>query len=235
MGGALMSAAPTGGDRWDVSSARVLLEQLCYGHSIEVAAILRFADAHQLQRDDLVFLLVSILKVNEVLVFNLLEAAELIARLVDDARTESARIVNDAKAHNRANAAKLTSLAEGLIARIEVAAKDAAIPLNKAASRFESAVQQTNDLASGLAVLGRDFRSASEAVRKLSGSDDSTRIIAGMHDFIAMQARDYLKAHGMEVIREMRLQSRHRGRVSIVCSIVNVSAVLGLVIWTIWR
>ena len=39
-----MSAARTGGARWDESSARNLLEQLCYGHSIEVTAILRFAD-----------------------------------------------------------------------------------------------------------------------------------------------------------------------------------------------
>ncbi len=226
-----MSAARTGGARWDESSARNLLEQLCYGHSIEVTAILRFADEHQLQRDDLVFLLVSILKVNEGLVFNLLEAAELIAQLIASARTEAAGIVSDAGTR----AAELTSLTAGLVARIEEAAKNAAIPLGEAASRIESAVQQTDGLARGLAVLGRDFRSTSEAVRKLSGSDDSTRIIAGMHDFIGMQARDYLTAHGMEVIREMRLQSRYRSWVSSAGGTVNVIAVVSLVIWTIWR
>lgn len=121
-------------------SARELLELFHYGHYHEVEQILRFAREHRLEDDNLVFLLVAILKGNETLVQCILEAIVGTERVIDNSR-EAGK--------------ELRALEQQIIAQVEGAAARSAGRLNLAADRLTRTVAQVDELCEGILSAAR--------------------------------------------------------------------------------
>ena len=125
-----------------VASARQLLERFYHGHGPEVEQILRFAHDHKLNEDNLVFLLVSILKGNVELVRCILLAIDDVIRVIDNSEDAGK---------------KLRALTQALIAQIEAAANRSAGRLNLAADRLSTTVAQVDRLCNGIEIAAREL------------------------------------------------------------------------------
>lgn len=188
-----MSLPNDDGSDGEFVSARVLLERLYYGHSAEVEAILRFAHTHKLQDDDLVFLLVSVLKGNEELVRWILQAIAATDRVIDNARKSGV---------------ELRDLAQQLVAQIDEAANRSAGKLNLAADRLTSTVSQIDNLCAGIITASEDFRRVEGVIERAVGLQEGKNALDRLIDQIRRQARADLTIYHSEIMDELSRQVR---------------------------
>lgn len=199
-----------------VASARQLLERFYYGHGPEVEQILRFAHDHKLDEDNLVFLLVSILKGNEELVRYILQAIDSTDRVIDNSK-EAGR--------------KLRALEQSLVAQIEEAANRSAGRLNMAADRLTATVAQVDRLCNGIEVATRELVRCGGVFNRAAelGNGERTldRLISDIRKQALSDARFYYAEIGEEMYRkiERRLHMLH------VYGIIGSIGVIGM-LWT---
>ncbi|CAM3288197.1 hypothetical protein SPAN111604_14815 [Sphingomonas antarctica] len=174
-------------------SARALLERLYYGHSAEVEAILRFAHTNKLQDDDLVFLLVSVLKGNEELVRLILQAIAATDRVIDNARESGV---------------ELNGMAQQLVAQIQAAANRSTGKLNLAADRLANTVRQVEDLCAGIIVAGQDLRRVEGVIERAVELHEGKNALDRLIDQIRRQARADLTSYHSEIMEELSRQVR---------------------------
>jgi len=179
------------------ASARVLLERYCYGHTPDVEAILRFAHDHRLTEDNLVFLLVAILKVNEGIVGNLLTAITSADRVIDNAR-----IAGQA----------LRTLSQTEIGQIEAAGLRAAGHLNVAADRLMRSAAKAEQLCERILAAGGDLNAAHGAFEHAAELTGGRRALDSMIDMIRKQAQADLRGYHGEIIQGLQSDVRRELR-----------------------
>ncbi|TKD50608.1 hypothetical protein [Sphingomonas baiyangensis] len=181
----------------DAASARVLLERYCYGHTPEVEAILRFAHDHHLTEDNLVFLLVAILKVNEGIVGNLLTAI-----------TSADRVIDNAKHAGQA----LRTLSQTEIAQIEAAGIRAAGHLNVAADRLMRTAAKAEGLCAQMLAASGDLKAAHGAFEHAAELTHGRRALDSMIEMIRKQAQADLRGYHVEVVEGLKSEVRRELR-----------------------
>lgn len=169
-------------------SARELLEGFLYGHVAEIEAIIRFARQHGLDDDNLVFLLVSILKVNEVLVQRLLSAIDAAERVIDNSKQAGSQ---------------LRALAQTLTAQMAEVANSNAGHLNLAADRLTRSIVRAEDLCGHIVRASQDLQGARSAFEQAVGLSEGSKALDSLLDHIRTQARVDLREYHAEVITEL--------------------------------
>lgn len=127
-------------------SARELLEKYLYG-SGDVELILRFAEEHNLEKDNLVWLLTSILKVESNLVNDLLNAIR-----------HTTEILNATDAHRQTSKKDAAELADRLVAQIATAAAHGAGQLDLRIAKIERLMGDVNKLAADFETAHANFK-----------------------------------------------------------------------------
>ncbi|PKP92680.1 hypothetical protein DAH66_02525 [Sphingomonas koreensis] len=178
-------------------SARVLLERYCYGHTPDVEAILRFAHDHRLTEDNLVFLLVAILKVNEGIVGNLLTAI-----------TSADHVIDNAKHAGQA----LRTLSQTEIAQIEAAGIRAAGHLNVAADRLMRTAAEAEQLGERMLAASGDLIAARGAFEHATELIHGRRALDSMIETIRRQAQADLRGYHSEIIEGLQSDIRRELR-----------------------
>ncbi|MBA4763128.1 hypothetical protein [Sphingomonas sp.] len=198
-------------------SARVLLERYCYGHTPDVEAILRFAHEHQLTEDNLVFLLVAVLKVNEGIVGNLLSAITSADRVIDNARhAEQA----------------LRTLSQTEIAQIEAAGIRAAGHLNVAADRLMRTAAQAERLCERILAAGGDLSAAHGAFEHAVELTSGRRALDSLIETIRRQAQADLRGYHGEIIQGLQSDIRRELRGIHAYGLIGLGGwLVGLVAW----
>ncbi|WP_066663865.1 MULTISPECIES: hypothetical protein [unclassified Sphingomonas] len=179
----------------NAASARALLERYLYGHAPEVEAVLRFAHDHRLDEDNLVFLLVAILKVNETTVRLLLTSVADADRVIENAR----KMGKD-----------LHALSQKLIAQQEAAAIRAAGHLNVAADRFSGLMVRANDLGDRLLVASGELQAARGVFEHAAGISEGRFALNSLIERIRAQAQADLRVYHSELIEELDLSVRRK-------------------------
>lgn len=128
------------------TSARELLEKYLYG-SGDVELILRFAEEHNLEKDNLVWLLTGILKVGSNLVNDLLRATQYTGEVIAVAETQRRTSMQDAE-----------ELADRLAAQMSTAASQSAGQLDIRIAKFERLVRGVDQLAADFNNAHADFK-----------------------------------------------------------------------------
>ena len=169
-------------------SARALLEGFVYGHVAEIEAIIRFARQHGLDDDNLVFLLVSVLKVNEVLVQRLLSAIDAAERVIDNSKQAGSQ---------------LRALAQTLTAQMAEVANGNAGRLNVAADRLTRSILRAEELSGNVVAASQDLQRARGAFEQAVGLSDGSKAMDSLLDHIRTQARVDLREYHVEVIKEL--------------------------------
>lgn len=174
-----------------ISSARELLQRFHYGHSDHVEKILEFASSRRLMDDDLVFLLVSILKGNEELVRCILLAIDGAERVIDN---------------SRAAGQDLRALEQQLTAQMEAAANRSAGRLNVAADRLAKTAHRVDQLCSGLDAAARSLTQAEGAFARAAELSDGKHAFDRLVDQIRRQALADLRGYHSEVLENLEQQ-----------------------------
>jgi hypothetical protein len=179
------------------TSTRVLLERYCYGHTPDVEAILRFAHDHRLTEDNLVFLLVAILKVNEGIVGNLLTAITSADRVIDNARHAGQA---------------LRTLSQTETAQIEAAGIRAAGHLNVAADRLMRTAGKTEQLCEQILAASGDLKAAHGAFEYAAEFTSGRRALDSMIEMIRRQAQADLRGYHGEIVQGLQSDVRRELR-----------------------
>ncbi|WP_422058119.1 hypothetical protein [Sphingomonas sp.] len=192
-----MSASFSDTSGFDATSARALLERYCYGHTPDVEAILRFAHDHRLTEDNVVFLLVAILKVNERIIGNLLTAI-----------ASADRVIDNAKHAGQA----LRTLSQTEIAQIEAAGIRAAGHLNVAADRLMRTAAKAEQLCERILAAGGDLTAARGAFEHAAELRSGQRALDSMIEMIRRQAQADLRGYHGEIIEGLQSDIRRELR-----------------------
>lgn len=180
-----------------IASARELLQRFHYGHGDHVEKILEFASSRRLMDDDLVFLLVSILKGNEELVRCILLAIDGTERVIDN---------------SRAAGQDLRALEQQLTAQMEAAANRSAGWLNVAADRLARTANRVDALCGGIDAAARSLTQAEGAFARAAELGDGKRTIDALVESIRRQALADLRGYHAEIASGLEQQvSRKSG------------------------
>ncbi|OHD09298.1 hypothetical protein CD928_19075 [Sphingopyxis sp. GW247-27LB] len=136
------------------TSARELLEKYLYG-SGDVELILRFAEEHNLEKDNLVWLLTGILKVGSNLVNDLLRATQYTGEVIAVAETQRRTSMQDAE-----------ELAGRLVAQISTAASQSAGQLDMRIAKIERLGRDVSQLAAHFASAHGEFKYTRDSFQK---------------------------------------------------------------------
>ncbi len=136
------------------ASARELLEKYTYG-SGDVELILRFAEDHNLDKDNLVWLLTSILKVGSNLVNDLLRAIQHTGEMIAVAETQRRTSMQDA-----------AELADRLAAQMSTAASQSAGQLDMRIAKIERLGRDVGKLAADFERAHADFKYTRDSFKK---------------------------------------------------------------------
>lgn len=205
------------GISYDAQSARELLERFHYGHIAEIEAIIRFAYERGLQDEDTVFLLTSILKVNEQLVRYLLAAIAEAGRVIDNSKEAGAQ---------------LRALAQTLVAQIAQVANTSAGQLNVAADRFARGIFRAEDLCGHLVAASQDLQAARGVFERAAGLSGGMMALDSLLDHIRTQARTDLREYHAEVIKELECEVARNAWAVHLYGIVSLLVMAVLIIHT---
>lgn len=201
-----------------ITSARELLQRFHYGHGDQVEKILEFANNRRLMDDDVVFLLVSILKGNEELIRCILLAIDGAERVID----------------NSQQAGKdLRALEQNLIAQIEAAAARAAGRLNLAADRLSTTVAKVDQLCGGMDSAARCLTQAEGVLTRAVEIEDGKHTLDRLIDQIRRQALADLRGYHAEVVAGLAYDVGRQARVLHVYGIVGLVAIA--LIFVAWQ
>lgn len=215
-----MSASSPQSSEDNQTSARVLLEQYCYGHGPDVEAILRFARAHRLEDDNLVFLLVAILKVNEGIVHKLLMAIDGTERAINNAK--------EARSY-------LSSLTQKLIGQLEAAANFNAGHLNVAADRLKTTAAHAEQLCNHLLTASADLRGAQGVFERAAELSDGSGALDRLIDRIRAEARADLRGYHVEMIEELDRDVRRETWAIHAYGMVGLVGWIAFIVWAVVR
>jgi hypothetical protein len=203
------------------TSARDLLERYTYGPG-EIETILRFADEHNLLKDDFVWLLTSVLKVNTNLVTELLQAIA----AGESWKSDMNGLWRDMSQH-------LVGLKDQLVGQLEGAAARSAGDIAVQVARLEALIQGMAAFNRNMVAVAKDFRAAREVFSRTLDTADQGSAFKLVAAHVAESFRPVLRSEVVAFRYEAQQQVQNALRALSVFG-AAASGCLALMIWKVF-
>ncbi len=202
-------------------SARELLERYTYGPG-EIEAILRFADENNLLKDDFVWLLTAVLKVNTNLVAELLQA--IVAG--ESWKGGMHDLWRDMSQH-------LIGLKDQLVGQIECAAARSAGDIAVQVARLEVMARDLAAFNKNMVVVAKDFRATRDVLSRTLDTADQGSAFKLLAAYVAESFRPVLRSEVIAFRYEAQRQVQNAVRALFVCG-AAASCCLALMMWKLF-